>query len=60
MLQTMLEGKAKKRLDVERIREIKKATRCFLTLHGGSGTKDSDLQDAVASGINIVHINTEL
>ena len=60
MLQTMLQGDAKKRLDLVRIREIKSAVRCFLTLHGGSGTEDSDLQNAIAAGINIVHINTEL
>ncbi len=60
MLQTMLQGGAKKRLDLTRIREIKSAVQCFLTLHGGSGTEDSDLQNAIAAGINIVHINTEL
>jgi fructose-bisphosphate aldolase class II len=31
-----------------------------LTLHGGSGTDDEDLRKAIAAGINIVHINTEL
>ncbi len=60
MLQAMVQGDEKKRLNVVRIREIKSATRCFLTLHGGSGTEDNDLQDAIAAGINIVHINTEL
>jgi fructose-bisphosphate aldolase, class II len=29
-------------------------------LHGGSGTEDIDLQNAITAGINIVHINTEL
>lgn len=60
MLQTMVQGDARKRLDVARIREIKNATRCFLTLHGGSGTDDGDFQKAIAAGINIIHINTEL
>jgi fructose-bisphosphate aldolase, class II len=32
----------------------------LLTLHGGSGTEDEDLQGAIAAGINIIHINTEL
>ena len=32
----------------------------FLTLHGGSGTDDEDFRRAIAAGINIVHINTEL
>ena len=31
-----------------------------MTLHGGSGTNDDDLRDAIAAGIDIVHINTEL
>jgi fructose-bisphosphate aldolase, class II len=31
-----------------------------LTLHGGSGTDDEDLRKAIAAGINIIHINTEL
>ena len=60
MLQTMVQGSVKKRLDLRRIREIKRASRSLLTLHGGSGTEDHDLQDAIAAGINIIHINTEL
>jgi len=60
MLQTMVQGSVKKRLDLIRIREIKRASRSLLTLHGGSGTEDHDLQDAIAAGINIIHINTEL
>ena len=60
MLQTMVQGSEKKRLDLRRIREIKRASGSLLTLHGGSGTEDHDLQDAIAAGINIIHINTEL
>jgi fructose-bisphosphate aldolase class II len=60
MLQAMVEGSAKKRLDLERIREIKRGSSSFLTLHGGSGTEDADIQGAIAAGINIIHINTEL
>jgi fructose-bisphosphate aldolase, class II len=60
MLQTMVQGSVKKRLDLTRIREIKSASKCLLTLHGGSGTEDHDLDDAIAAGINIIHINTEL
>jgi fructose-bisphosphate aldolase, class II len=60
MLQTMVQGTVKKRLDLVRIREIKHASGSLLTLHGGSGTEDHDLQDAIAAGINIIHINTEL
>lgn len=60
MLESMVEGKAKKRLNIERIHEIKKAAGIFLTLHGGSGTEDADFGKAIAAGINIIHINTEL
>jgi fructose-bisphosphate aldolase class II len=60
MLKRMVEGKATKHLDVERIAQIKKATAVFMTLHGGSGTGDEDLRQAIAAGINIIHINTEL
>jgi fructose-bisphosphate aldolase, class II len=56
----MVEGKNKKRLDIERIAQIKAAARVPLTLHGGSGTDDEDLRRAIAAGISIVHINTEL
>jgi fructose-bisphosphate aldolase, class II len=60
MAMSMVEGKTKKRLNIERIGQIKKATASFLTLHGGSGTDDGDFRQAIAAGINIVHINTEL
>lgn len=60
MLKSMVQGQTRKRLDVERIAQIKRATQVPLTLHGGSGTEDEDLRRAIAAGINIVHINTEL
>lgn len=60
MLRSMVSGETKKHLDLERIAAIKKATNVFLTLHGGSGTDDGDFRRAIAAGINIVHINTEL
>jgi fructose-bisphosphate aldolase, class II len=60
MLKSMVQGTAKKHLNIERISEIKKAAGVFLTLHGGSGTDDSDFSRAIAAGINIIHINTEL
>src|SRR5260370_39975682 len=60
MLRSMVQGETKKRLDIERIVGIKRAAPVFLTLHGGSGTDDEDLRKAIAAGINIVHINTEL
>ena len=60
MLESMVEGQTKKHLDIPRIKDIKRATNTFLTLHGGSGTNDEDFRKAIAAGINIVHINTEL
>jgi fructose-bisphosphate aldolase, class II len=60
MLKSMLQGQARKRLDIERIAEIKRAVQIPITLHGGSGTDDQDLRKAIDAGINIVHINTEL
>ena len=60
MLKSMVQGKEKKRLNIERIGEIKKAAGIFLTLHGGSGTDDADFRNAIAAGINVIHINTEL
>jgi len=60
MLKSMVQGETRKRLDIARIAQIKSATRVLLTLHGGSGTDDEDLRKAIAAGINIVHINTEL
>jgi fructose/tagatose bisphosphate aldolase len=50
----------KKHLDIGRIAEIKSATRILLILHGGSGTDDEGLRKAIAAGINVIHINTEL
>jgi fructose-bisphosphate aldolase class II len=60
MLKSMVRGETRKHLDIERIAAIKSATQVPLTLHGGSGTDDEDLRKAIAAGINIVHINTEL
>jgi fructose-bisphosphate aldolase, class II len=60
MLKSMVKGETKKHLDIERIAAIKQAAGIFLTLHGGSGTDDEDFRKAIAAGINIIHINTEL
>jgi fructose-bisphosphate aldolase class II len=48
------------KIDIERIKEIKKRTNKFLTLHGGSGIEYSKIKEAIENGINIIHINTEL
>jgi fructose-bisphosphate aldolase class II len=60
MLKSMLDGTTQKRLDLARIKELKHATGILMTLHGGSGTNDADLQEAIQSGMTIIHVNTEL
>ncbi|HTV55154.1 MAG TPA: class II fructose-bisphosphate aldolase [Terriglobia bacterium] len=57
---SMVRGEAHKRLNIERIAEISKATGLFLTLHGASGTNDDDLRRGIQAGITEIHINTEL
>jgi ketose-bisphosphate aldolase len=60
MLKSMVEGNTRKHLDIERIRTIKSSSRIFMTLHGGSGTDDNDVREAIAAGITVVHISTEV
>jgi ketose-bisphosphate aldolase len=51
--------KEQKKLDFERLSEIKKRTGKFLVLHGGSGIKAHDFRKAISLGINKININTE-
>jgi fructose-bisphosphate aldolase, class II len=60
LLPSMVRGDVHKRLDIERIRQIKEKTGVFMTLHGGSGTADGDFVAAIQAGMTIIHINTEL
>jgi fructose-bisphosphate aldolase class II len=60
LLQSMVNGDAQKRLDIDRIAALRAACGIFMTLHGGSGTNDQDFQRAIKAGITIVHVNTEL
>jgi fructose-bisphosphate aldolase class II len=60
LLPSMAAGQRHKRLQIKLIEEIKKASGSFLTLHGGSGTDEGDTREAIAAGINIIHVNTEL
>jgi fructose-bisphosphate aldolase, class II len=60
MSKAMAAGETRKHLNIERIREIKAATKLYMTLHGASGTDDNDLRQAIAAGITVVHINTEV
>ena len=48
------------KLNIERIKEIRKAVSIPLVLHGASGNSDEDIREAIKAGISIVHINTEL
>ena len=60
MLKSMVASNTKKRLDIERIRAVKAEAQIFMTLHGASGTDDDDLREAIAAGMTVVHINTEV
>jgi fructose-bisphosphate aldolase class II len=60
LLKSMVQGETEKRLNIQRIAEIKAAAGIFMTLHGGSGTRDEDFQQAIKAGMTIVHVNTEL
>src|SRR5215472_2739098 len=57
---SMIRGEEQKRLNIDRIAEIAKATGLFMTLHGASGTNDEDLRRAIQAGITEIHINTEV
>ncbi len=72
LLKEMVSGGMQKRLDIARIRKIKKAivaalaadggqgAGSWMTLHGGSGTADEDFVAAIKAGMNIIHVSTEL
>jgi Fructose/tagatose bisphosphate aldolase len=47
-------------LNIKRIKEIAKAVKVPLVLHGASGNTDEEVGKAIDAGIRIVHINTEL
>ncbi len=47
-------------LDIERIKEIKKATGVALVLHGGSGVPDDQIKAAVKAGIRKMNFSTDL
>lgn len=59
-LHGMLKNMPNPRLDIPRIQAIADATGLPLVLHGGSGISVEDFKAAIAAGISIVHVNTEL
>lgn len=56
----MLEGGVDPGLDITRIRAIREAISVSLVLHGASGNSAEDIRSAIAAGVAVVHINTEL
>ena len=60
-LHGMLKGRANPALNIELIKNIREAIgNAGMVLHGGSGLTDEDFQNAIQSGMNVVHINTEI
>lgn len=47
-------------LDIERIKEIKRAVKIPLVLHGGSGVPDDQIQKAIQAGIRKMNFSTDL
>jgi fructose-bisphosphate aldolase class II len=47
-------------LNINRIKEISEAVKIPLVLHGASGNTKEDIQNAILSGVAVVHVNTEL
>ncbi len=56
----MLRGGVDPKLNIERTKLIYETTAIPLTLHGGSGNSEDDFKQAIANGVSIVHINTEI
>ncbi len=56
----MLRGGVDPKLNIERTKQIYETTQIPLTLHGGSGNSEDDFKQAIANGVAIVHINTEI
>ena len=60
MVRAMITGGEHKHLDIARIKQLVDFTGLPITLHGGSGTEDSDFVAGIEAGLRIVHVNTEL
>jgi fructose-bisphosphate aldolase class II len=56
----MLRGGVDPKLNILRVKEISDACGVPLVLHGGSGNSEDDFKQAIANGVSIVHINTEI
>jgi ketose-bisphosphate aldolase len=58
--QAHLHGKQKVRLDMDRLREIKKVVNIPLVLHGMSSVDEEDVKESIKNGINKVNISSLL
>ena len=56
----MLRSGVDPKLNIEKVKQISSAVGIPLVLHGGSGNSEDDFKKAIANGISIVHINTEI
>lgn len=56
----MLRGGSDPALHIDRVKAIREAAGVPLVLHGGSGNSNGDFTRAIAAGVAIVHINTEI
>lgn len=55
-----MNGQAEAHVDVERIKQIAEKVPVPLVLHGASGVPDDVIAQAIANGISIINIDTEL
>lgn len=56
----MLKNIPNPKLDIERVQSISETTGVPLVLHGGSGISVEDFKAAIAVGMCVVHVNTEI
>lgn len=52
--------KAEPKLDIPRLKEIRKAVDVPLVLHGGSGLSDDDFRNTIAGGISKINVYTDI
>ena len=56
----MFKNASNPNLSISRIKDLRKAGKRPIVLHGGSGTSDADFTAAIEAGVSIIHINTEI
>ncbi len=55
-----IRGGAKAHVDVDRIRKVHELVKVPIVLHGASGVPDEVIHEAIAAGVAIINIDTEL